>query len=227
MTYLVYIFYLAIAGSSSTPNNVSYRDAPRSDANVDSITRSGRRMMPLRSQVGFGAQPSHRAILPHEVDHNYGETRRPHAPQLSRHQRNVDELENQDESESLSSRLRHRTLVNSSSASSTAVPERRNTRSTRQSNDSDSEEDNTPLNRLQSGTTRSRAASTRLPANTEYSPSHRSTRQTRPAPSEEEHDEVWFHNFFFNLSLILIYILLKGTWSIESQYTTTKTATLQ
>lgn len=136
----------------------SFRESPRANTSMETLTRSTRRMIPLRSQVGFNAnQQNHRPMMPHEVDHNYGERRHPVQQPLSRHQRNVDELENQDERESLSSRLRHRTLVNSSNITAAAASSiqtlqtspRRPTRSTRSQiieNNSDSDDDNTPLN---------------------------------------------------------------------------------
>lgn len=156
-----------------------------SNENVPRITR---RMMPLRSQVGYNAtQQNHRPII-HEVhhDHNYGE-RRHHAPPLSRHQRNVDELENQDERESLSSRLRHRTLVYNSNirTNSTNTPitnNRRPTRSTRLQNSERSDsEDNTPLNIV--------ASSSRHASSNEHFENHtnrRSLRRRRIASDEEQ-----------------------------------------
>uniref|UniRef100_A0A336MD76 CSON013811 protein n=1 Tax=Culicoides sonorensis TaxID=179676 RepID=A0A336MD76_CULSO len=159
-----------------------FMDAPRSETNTENLTRSGRRMMPLRSQVGFSnAQQQQRAILPHEVDHNYGEPRRPPVPQLSRHQRSVDELENQDESESLSSRLRHRTLVNNSLRTSTRTTRHSQTTNTDQNSDSD--EDNTPLNRLQSGTNGGLAGSS------SSSRPQRNTRRNRVHDSDDDHHD--------------------------------------
>lgn len=149
-------------------------------------------MIPLRSQVGFSAtQQNHRPIIPHEVhhDHNYGEPRRHHVQPLSRHQRNVDELENHDERESLSSRLRHRTLVNNSSitpaptTNGVNISPRRPTRSTRlltPEHNSDSEDDNTPLLNIV-------ASSSRLqtPSNTR-SGNQRSLRHRRQIGSDED-----------------------------------------
>lgn len=156
-------------------------DAPRSETNSENLTRSGRRMMPLRSQVGFSnAQQNHRAILPHEVDHNYGEPRRPPVPVLSRHQRSVDELENQDESESLSSRLRHRTLVNNSLRTSTRITRHSQTTNTDQNSDSD--DDNTPLNRLQSNT-----GINGEPSSSSSSRPQRNTRRSRLHESDDDH----------------------------------------
>lgn len=147
--------------------------------------------MPLRSQVGFNVtQPNHRPII-HEVhhDHNYGE-RRHHVPPLSRHQRNVDELENQDERESLSSRLRHRTLVYNSNIRTNAnantntvsMSSRRHTRSTRLriSERSDSE-DNTPLN-IVASVSRLRSSSDNL----EHQMNRRSLRRRRISSNEEQ-----------------------------------------
>lgn len=162
-----------------------FMDAPRSETSSENLTRSGRRMMPLRSQVGFSnAQQNHRAILPHEVDHNYGEPRRPPVPVLSRHQRSVDELENQDESESLSSRLRHRTLVNNSLRTSTRTTRHSQTTNTDQNTDSD--DDNTPLNRLQTELNGGPSTSSRP---------QRSTRRNRVHDSEDDHHDVSLNVF--------------------------------
>lgn len=169
--------------------NQSFNDAPQSSVSTETIGRSGRRMMPLRSQVGFSAgQQAHRTIMPHEVDHNY--ERRPPVPQLSRHQRGVDDLENQDEPESLSSRLRHRTLQNSTSSNNlngTSASGHEHARITRSRNthverNSDSDDDNTPLN-IVACSSRSQVYLT-SPSNSN-SHSLRSSRRKRLASDDE------------------------------------------
>lgn len=196
-------------------------DAPRSETSSENLTRSGRRMMPLRSQVGFSnAQQNHRTILPHEVDHNYGEPRRPPVPVLSRHQRSVDELENQDESESLSSRLRHRTLVNNSLRTSTRTTRHSQTTNTDQNSDSD--DDNTPLNRLQTELNGTPPSSSSRP--------QRSTRRNRVHDSEDDHHDVSFTFIYrhFLSHFHFSYPTKTGTRSIlRSQHAQTKATPLQ